>query len=391
VPAALIWWVCTLGASTLVWLVVLVTRWPLAWAPGRWVTGVELAACAVAGALVRRAGLGVAAASAAGLAVGVLVSLEVAVFGPRSELGSMLDAVLPQATLVPAVLGAVGALVTGSGTRRGSGDPWRRDLQAVAVSACACALLWRGPRLHFDGALRGTESGRPPDLWGAFDVLAHVDLAALWPAPVAAALGVCLGLAAVCWANREWAGRGRVRVLLAVFAGGAWLLAEGLLARPWSDAVGALCGALQLGALMALAPRRAPGPRRERALSTATLMVATLLLGQFVLGAAQRQQPSWLWVHVLFGVALVLPAVLHLGVRAWLGGAGVSRRLPLILATGVTGQLVLGVTAISTPPSSPRLDVLVASLHLWGGVALIAAVGRWGPWGAASGRERPPS
>ncbi|HVS15163.1 MAG TPA: hypothetical protein VMV46_14640 [Thermoanaerobaculia bacterium] len=388
-PRALVVVVVGLFVATGVWLLVEVARVPSAWMPPRLLTGAILAAPAVAGAFLRRRGLGWRDAAAAGLLAGALVTLPLAFLGPGLWGSCRPFAVVLQGSLVPALVCVLGAFAGRPAlASRGSLARWHRRALEVAAIACGVALLLRGPRtvaLGGDGS-GWPEAGTRSGLCGAFDLLGHAAVATLWPAPVAAALLASATLLALRWragGGAHRGGRPRLAPAIAVLLAAAWLLVEVLLGPPWRGGIGALCGALLLATLGSsiAGAGRAGRPARVAVPAPAPAVVATLVVAQLALGGAQREQPAWLWVHVLFGVALVLPAAMHLGVRAWLAEGPVEgRRLPMWVAAGVALQLVLGVAALLVPPASARLDVLLATLHLGGAVALVAAAAWLLPW-----------
>jgi len=93
----------------------------------------------------------------------------------------------------------------------------------------------------------------------------------------------------------------------------------------------------------AIATRR-PSARWDRGL---VVLLSVLLLGQLILGAAQRHFSVLLVLHIAFGVTIIAPAALHTGFRAW--GANdeqpLLQRLGLALAVAVALQIVLGFAA----------------------------------------------
>jgi len=408
-PAGVVVAVAVATSATLAWLLVYLAVLPFPWLPAAWIAVIVLVAPLLAGAFAAAAGRSSSAGAVSGMLVGVALLLTMGAFAAAGEGGGdpaarepMLRSALA-AVVLAGVLGATAAsALRGASARLAGGGPtlegptlesWELRLQGVATLSCAIALIWRGPRLAGAGgaAEDAGVAAALVDRWSgaAFGALGRAGGASLWPAPVLWTLLVASTLLAVRFATRRnpRAGRGdglRVRAgpapllpaIVAVLLALAWLLAEITLARPWSGVAGTLCGGSQVVALAASSPL---GARAERS-GFARLVVAAivaLLVVQLTLGGAQRDQPAWLWIHVLFGVAVLLPVALHFGVRGWLlGAAGVDRRLALLVAGGVTLQVVVGVGALLTPPASPWLDWLLATLHLWIAVGLLAAVSR---------------
>ena len=94
--------------------------------------------------------------------------------------------------------------------------------------------------------------------------------------------------------------------------------------------------------------RAEPPPQAGRDRVLGSLLVA-LLLVQLVLGAVQRHLGSLLLAHIVFGVAIVAPAIVHVGFRSWAarGGRSLPGRLGLALVGAVALQLVLGLAAFT--------------------------------------------
>jgi cytochrome c oxidase assembly protein subunit 15 len=133
---------------------------------------------------------------------------------------------------------------------------------------------------------------------------------------------------------------------------------------------------------------RDPGSRADRLLGTA---LVALMLGQLVLGAAQRHFGRLVLVHVLVGVALVLPFGVHAGFRAWALDPGhrALRRLGLGLVLGLGFQVALGLAAFAlTVPdgvtAGPAATV-VATAHQWMGAVLLTLAVALRCWQAVAG------
>ncbi|HVS66240.1 MAG TPA: hypothetical protein VMT85_22365 [Thermoanaerobaculia bacterium] len=420
-PAGVIVTVAAVACTTLAWLLVYLGGLPLPWLPRGWIAGPVLATPLLAGVLVASAGRGWRAGTTSGALVGAGLLLSMWAFAP-SRAGLPRPAILwaaIEAVAMPGLLGALGAVAARGFGARQEGvrarapklrawavtSTWELRIRQVALLSSAIALIWRGPRLveAGGGAEAGSAAAGIADRWswGVIGMLGRDIASGLWPAPVLWALLAATAVLGLRLATRRSArlpvARGPAPLvgsspdpppLLAPVAAWllalAWLLAELALERPWSAIAGALCGGSLIVSLAVGGERRTDSART----GLARLVVAailTLLTLQLALGSAQREQPAWLWVHVLFGVAVLLPVALHFAVRGWLlGGAGVDRRLSLVVGGGVTLQVCLGVGALLTPPASPRLDWLLVTLHLWAGVALLGGVS----WLAAADSPR---
>jgi cytochrome c oxidase assembly protein subunit 15 len=128
-----------------------------------------------------------------------------------------------------------------------------------------------------------------------------------------------------------------------------------------------------------------PGARTDRVLST---LLVGLVIGQLLLGAAQRHLHELLIPHMVVGVAFVTPLVIHVGLRAWglNTGCPALQRGGLALVLGITAQLVLGLGAFALKAAAPVVgpaavwDVTLSTAHQWCGaliLALAVAVACW--------------
>jgi cytochrome c oxidase assembly protein subunit 15 len=110
------------------------------------------------------------------------------------------------------------------------------------------------------------------------------------------------------------------------------------------------------------------------------LVLIGAVIGQLVLGAAQRHFQALLIVHMITGVGLVAPVALHVGLRAWATSPDVRllRRLGLLLMSGLGLQVLLGFAAygikgaVQVGAASPVSEVTVATLHQWVGAMILA-------------------
>jgi cytochrome c oxidase assembly protein subunit 15 len=148
-------------------------------------------------------------------------------------------------------------------------------------------------------------------------------------------------------------------------------------------------GQLIFGATAALAAATAPSwkaapPPASRRSGSADRrlggLLLALLVGQLVLGAAQRHLGELLILHVVVGVAFVGPLALHVGFRAW-GLHGESRplkRLGLGLVVGVAVQVALGLGALAArlaAGEAPGARLALGTAHqVFGAVLLALAV-----------------
>jgi cytochrome c oxidase assembly protein subunit 15 len=129
-----------------------------------------------------------------------------------------------------------------------------------------------------------------------------------------------------------------------------------------------------------LAPRRPlerPSAETDRSLG---VVLVALVICQLVLGAVQRHFAALLTLHIVFGVALVAPIALHVGIRSW--GLNVGQRLLQRLGLGLVGavvlQVLLGLGAfVATGGAAQngtvsRTELLFATAHQWFGAVLLA-------------------
>lgn len=116
-------------------------------------------------------------------------------------------------------------------------------------------------------------------------------------------------------------------------------------------------------------PLRRAGVAVDRALGLGLL---ALLLGQLVLGAAQRHFQELLVFHVLLGVVFVAPVAINLGIRSWSLNSGrrLLQRLGLALVAAICFQLLLGFGAFAMLDSPGSLTVRTA--HQWFGAVVLA-------------------
>jgi cytochrome c oxidase assembly protein subunit 15 len=113
---------------------------------------------------------------------------------------------------------------------------------------------------------------------------------------------------------------------------------------------------------------------------TISLVLVACIFFQLVLGAAQRHFQSLLLVHIMLGVAIVAPAALLVGVRAW--GLNSDRpllqRLGKLLLAATAIQLLLGLGAFAATGAAgegllPRsFDLVIATTHQWFGAVMLA-------------------
>ena len=399
--------------ATAGWMLVYVAGLPWLRLPTGWPWAAVVLASLVAGALAGRLRAGALAGLLSG--VSALASMVWAAV-TRGGGGAPSAAWLLLGTAVLATTaGGVGALARRRFHRRvaapdgaqpdgalcSSGGVWDLRMRWMVAWSGAVALVWGGPRLSDVASAPAPATAASPAPWlrEALGPVGVRDVAEVWPGPVLwtlvvsaiwlATRAVAGGAARRSSVGRAEPGVGRlVAPAMATVSSLGWLVADAALVAPWSAVAGTGCGGLHLVVSAGGAVRAFRSPARRFAdrfaAARAPAAILCLLVGQLMLGVAQREIPSWRWVHILFGVAVLLPVALHFGVRGWLLGRDpVDRRLPLVVASAMTVQVGLGVLALLTPPSAPFTDWMVVTVHLWVAVALIATVAR------LSARDRP--
>lgn len=107
-------------------------------------------------------------------------------------------------------------------------------------------------------------------------------------------------------------------------------------------------------------------------------LLLALVAGQGALGWVVRQQPGWLPYHLLFGIAVLLPAALHQGLRAAFAAGGRVRELGLAVSALVAAQLLVGWLCYLVPRTvqagrlTGTLDRGLVWLHWCVGLATLA-------------------
>jgi len=147
-------------------------------------------------------------------------------------------------------------------------------------------------------------------------------------------------------------------------------------------------GQLFLATLVAMAAftsktwRNPPDPLVRKSVASDRMLggvLVALVIGQLVLGAAQRHFQALLIVHMATGVALVAPMALHVGMRTWglNDGRPMLQRLGLALMSGLGLQILLGFAAYGVKGAvqigavSPTAEVTLATIHQWFGAILL--------------------
>jgi cytochrome c oxidase assembly protein subunit 15 len=113
---------------------------------------------------------------------------------------------------------------------------------------------------------------------------------------------------------------------------------------------------------------------------TLGILLVAVILAQLVLGAIQRHLHAMLIVHMVTGVAIVAPLMIHVGVRAWglNEGQRLLQRLGLTLLGGMLTQILLGFAAYAAKGAaargvlSPTFDVTLTTAHQWFGAILLS-------------------
>ena len=149
----------------------------------------------------------------------------------------------------------------------------------------------------------------------------------------------------------------------------ALALVHGVFAQLFFATLVALAVFTSRGWRQAGEPLFRPSARVDRALALALVL---LLLGQLLLGAAQRHFQQLLVFHVVLGVAFVAPLAVNLGIRSWSLNRGrkVLQRVGLALLAAICFQLLLGFGAFAVLDSPGNLAVRTA--HQWFGAVVLA-------------------
>ncbi len=138
-----------------------------------------------------------------------------------------------------------------------------------------------------------------------------------------------------------------------------------------------------------------PAEGDDRMDRVAGCVLVALLVVQVALGAAQRHLGRLLLLHVLVGVAVVIPFTLRIAIRtAASAGNPVLRRLGSALGVALAIQVTLGfaawiaTAAVEAGSLSRVFDLALATAHQWFGAILLAtAVMRQG-WAARTAPGR---
>lgn len=118
-------------------------------------------------------------------------------------------------------------------------------------------------------------------------------------------------------------------------------------------------------------PLRRHGVRTDRIMGVG---LVALMLCQLLLGASQRHFEKLLIIHIVTGIALVTPLLIHVAIRAWglNRGQPILERLGLALMAAIIVQIVLGFAAYATSGLALTLNVTLSTAHQWCGALLLA-------------------
>ena len=402
------------GTTVAMWGAGYVGRLPAIPFPGPVLFGLLLA-CLVGGGFVlgRRTGLGWRHGALAGLVCGTLNLLVLGSFLGGTGAGKAAPSAL---VWLPGSMGAAAALVAigaAAGSRRGGARVWPFGPDAFArVAVAAAAFL-----LAVGGVVTSAEAGLAvvdwPNSFGYNMFLYPFSrmTGGIYYEHAHRLFGALVGLTTVALALVLERTEPRTGVRAAGWLAVAMVVVQGVLGglrvtggftlsmepadmRPslMLAMLHGVLGQVFFATLVVLAVLtsgtwRELGPPRigARADRWQCGILVVLLLGQLVLGAAQRHgvHPNLLMAHIGLGIAAVVPLAIHVGFRAWgtNDGVRVLQRAGLALAAGVGVQLVLGLASYavtSGPWGTPGIQVVVTTAHQWLGAVLLGlAVTVW--------------
>ncbi len=388
------------------WLLVYVAHQPLIAVSG-WPLGLAAVAVAVlggfAGASRARSGEELRVGCYAGLAAGVIQLLVVG-WDPAPG-GASILVWAPASLVFWCAVGSFGGWVATRGLTAGEAlaeppgmSPRLLAAPAAIAATVSAVLLLAGPAPLADpGAISSAVAGsvRPLGDWLNGDLAVH---AQDWFDRLAGAavLVFAISLARVrsTWIRGlRWSA---VAVWGAGSAAGGWLgrlLGTSRLVGAewlWGFAVRPASGVLLLIVVAALASAVAVAERGEaRARASGydiVLAIGALLLvgSQATLGLTLRARPELQLFHLLFGAAVVLPALVHVAIRGWLEAEhdGPRKRACLTVGALMVAQLGLGIAAYLVPRSvdlgaaTGVVDLGLTSVHLWVAAALVVVAVR---------------
>jgi heme A synthase len=149
-----------------------------------------------------------------------------------------------------------------------------------------------------------------------------------------------------------------------------------------------------LAAVTSPAWSAAPAPRvgAGRVDRLAGGLLVGLLVTQVALGAAQRHLGRLLMLHVLIGVAFVIPFTLRVAIRtAARASVPALRRIGSVLAVALAVQVTLGfaawiaTAAVASGSLPPVFDLSLATAHQWFGAILLATAVLRQAWSIRTG------
>jgi cytochrome c oxidase assembly protein subunit 15 len=400
------------GTAVAMWAVGYFGRLPAVMLPSPALLGLLLAALLGGGLLLGvRAAAGFRAGLLAGGIAGLVNLLVLGSFLSGNRPGELVPSAawwIPGSVVVSALLAGLGAELGRRARPARAGTPdWRAGF--VRVAAAATLLL-----LAVGGLVTSTESGLAvvdwPNSFGYNMFLYPFSrmTGGIYYEHAHRLFGALVGLTTLVLAfflqrvePRAWVRRFAFAILALVIVQGllGGLRVTGRLTTSTSPAdlepsltlalIHGVLGQVVFGMLVALAAVTSPtwtnGPepqRRASAVGDRALGIALvgLLLLQLALGAAQRHLQELLLIHIITGVVVVAPVVLHVGIRAM----GLNDRQPLLRQLGLALlaalliQVLLGLGAfvgsrgVEQGSLGATWDVSLTTAHQWFGAIVLA-------------------
>ncbi len=391
------------GTTVAMWAIGYAGRLPAVMAPSPLIL-LLLLCCMVGGGAVlgRLAHAGWFQGAAAGAVSGTLNLL---VLGSFLQAGSSAIAWIPGSILLAALLGALGVRLGSLWRRTPVYSEWVGGFSRVAIAA---ALLL----LAIGGLVTSTETGLAvvdwPNSFGYNMFLYPFSrmTGGIYYEHAHRLFGALVGLTTLALAvllqirePRRWVRRvGWLAFALVVVQGalgglrvtGHFTMSEDpSVMRPSLilAMVHGIVGQVFFATLVAIGAFTSAGWQRDRktvrpsALGDRRLaaVLVLVMIGQLVLGAAQRHLDALLMVHIVFGVAIVAPLAVHVGFRSWALNRDVARlqQLGIALLAAIGIQIVLGLAAFvvtgasAFDPLTSPLAAMLPTAHQWFAAVLL--------------------